>query len=448
MENENGIILLPFASNGNLDALIERKNLNYTQKCIILYGIAVGMLKFHDQGISHKNLHPHNILINNNLEPWISGFLLPFSHMYYDICYVAPEILLNDEKMLLNDECLSDVYSFGMIAYYLFTGIKPWKNIGNIFTIYQKIVDGKRPSFPNDIEQPIINLISKCWETTPENRPTFKEICDLISDHNFYFNSNYLFDMKKFYDYQLNLGELNFIKFSQNQIEKFEKNSENNNNFRKAVCFKGERINLLGNYFEVANYFKKALIDSDPTLKSYTVPSNMTEKLFKNGLFMTKDFNKIIENFEKISIEIKYPSDSFIPFIKSISCIIGKNKNKIRIVIIISEILCFIGLPKIEFPFFVVIQSPVNSIGNEAFKDCISLKKIIIPSSVTKIGKSAFEGCISLKKIEIPSSISKIGENAFNKCILLNSISFPSSMKSSFQSKYYGIDDKTTIVFY
>lgn len=51
------ILLNQYASNGTLnEKLIGRRNvqpLNYTQKCIIMYGIAAGMKKLHEKGIIH-----------------------------------------------------------------------------------------------------------------------------------------------------------------------------------------------------------------------------------------------------------------------------------------------------------------------------------------------------------------------------------------------------------
>lgn len=39
---------------------------------------------------------------------------------------------------------------------------------------------------------------------------------------------------------------------------------------------------------------------------------------------------------------------------------------------------------------------PVTSIGNEAFRGCTNLSKIVIPSSVTSIGEYAFDECPNL----------------------------------------------------
>ena len=82
------------------------------------------------------------------------------------------------------------------------------------------------------------------------------------------------------------------------------------------------------------------------------------------------------------------------------------------------------GLEKYDIP------SWVTSIGNDAFRDCISLSSINIPSSVTSIGDWAFLGCSSLTSISIPSSVTSIGWSAFTGCSSLTSISIPSSVTS------------------
>lgn len=72
----------------------------------------------------------------------------------------------------------------------------------------------------------------------------------------------------------------------------------------------------------------------------------------------------------------------------------------------------------------------VIGIGDFAFSDCTSLKKINIPESVTSIGKSAFSGCKSLKDITIPNSVTDIGYCAFVACTSLESILIPDSVIS------------------
>ena len=92
--------------NGNL--LTYRSNFTITQKFIILYGIAAGMYYLHKKGMTHLNLKPENILLNDDFEPIINiditsrpkpvkenlFYLLPV----FSFPYVAPELLTFQNK--------------------------------------------------------------------------------------------------------------------------------------------------------------------------------------------------------------------------------------------------------------------------------------------------------------------------------------------------------------
>ena len=59
------------------------------------------------------------------------------------------------------------------------------------------------------------------------------------------------------------------------------------------------------------------------------------------------------------------------------------------------------------------IKEGVKVIGEEAFINCIFLKKIVIPNSVKRIGNGAFTKCHSLENIYIPKNINTINGNPF-----------------------------------
>lgn len=67
----------------------------------------------------------------------------------------------------------------------------------------------------------------------------------------------------------------------------------------------------------------------------------------------------------------------------------------------------------------------VVKIGENAFKDCSNLKRVIIPDGVRSIGSSAFDGCKSMFYIDVPDSVADIGDFAFSHCSSLKSIRIP-----------------------
>ena len=66
----------------------------------------------------------------------------------------------------------------------------------------------------------------------------------------------------------------------------------------------------------------------------------------------------------------------------------------------------------------------VIAIGDKAFFENNSIKKITLPNSIKSIGNSAFENCANLTSINMPESLVNIGNSAFSGCTSLTSIGF------------------------
>ena len=75
-------------------------------------------------------------------------------------------------------------------------------------------------------------------------------------------------------------------------------------------------------------------------------------------------------------------------------------------------------------------DAPITSIGDEAFFDCGTLKRVIIPNSVTSIGGSAFYYCSSLTSATIGNGVTSIGGSAFYYCSSLTSVTIGNSVTS------------------
>ncbi len=60
-----------------------------------------------------------------------------------------------------------------------------------------------------------------------------------------------------------------------------------------------------------------------------------------------------------------------------------------------------------------VIPDTVTAIGDNAFRYCTALRRILIPGSVSEIGAYAFDGCTALKSVVVPATVRSIGRYAF-----------------------------------
>ena len=93
----------------------------------------------------------------------------------------------------------------------------------------------------------------------------------------------------------------------------------------------------------------------------------------------------------------------------------------------------------------ITFDSPVTSIGSQAFKYCSSLTSVTIPTSVTSIGSGAFYNCSSLTSVTIPSSVTSIESYAFMFCSDLTSVTIPNSVTSIGSDAFYNCSSLTSV---
>ena len=91
--------------------------------------------------------------------------------IYGVIPYLAPEVL---SKKPYTKE--SDIYSFGMIMWEHTTGKKPFHDRPYDHYLMLDILNGIRPQITDDTPEFYSELMKKCWDHNPENRPTANEI--------------------------------------------------------------------------------------------------------------------------------------------------------------------------------------------------------------------------------------------------------------------------------
>lgn len=67
--------------------------------------------------------------------------------------------------------------------------------------------------------------------------------------------------------------------------------------------------------------------------------------------------------------------------------------------------------------------------GNEVFRSCNNLTSVVIPEGVTRISAMMFYRCEGLREISFPSTLKEIGGRAFDQCGLIQSIKLPDGLE-------------------
>ncbi|KLL02197.1 MAG: hypothetical protein MRERC_3c023 [Mycoplasmataceae bacterium RC_NB112A] len=101
------------------------------------------------------------------------------SKVYGVLPYMAPEVLRRQPYIQA-----SDIYSFGIIAWEMMSGLPPYHDIPHDDFLTKKILDGLRPSL-DDAKAPRIlkDLIEKCWDADPSKRPAASELIRISTEN-------------------------------------------------------------------------------------------------------------------------------------------------------------------------------------------------------------------------------------------------------------------------
>ncbi|POG77067.1 kinase-like domain-containing protein, partial [Rhizophagus irregularis DAOM 181602=DAOM 197198] len=155
----------------------------------------MGLKNIHENKMVHRDFHTGNILLSINYgyenegnsvtDIYISDLGLcgeanniDKTKIYGVMPFVAPEVLKGKPYTQA-----ADIYSLGMIMYYVATGRQPFRNCAHDNILALNICNGIRPEI-NEQEIPkfYIDLMKKCWDTNPNNRPSVTEILDLFEN--------------------------------------------------------------------------------------------------------------------------------------------------------------------------------------------------------------------------------------------------------------------------
>mmetsp|Transcript_53182 Transcript_53182/g.129152 ORF Transcript_53182/g.129152 Transcript_53182/m.129152 type:complete len:710 (-) Transcript_53182:154-2283(-) len=166
---------------------------------------AQGMLYLHTckPPIIHRDLKPANLLIDSSGVLKVADFGLSkvrpdpkkterdsflMTGETGSYRFMAPEVFRHQHYT----ETV-DVYSYGMILFYLLKGTPPWPYDNGIVAVRKAADEGDRPEIPRSWDSRLQIILQDCWNEDPGARPTFESILLTLNDYSrsvFHLESN------------------------------------------------------------------------------------------------------------------------------------------------------------------------------------------------------------------------------------------------------------------
>jgi hypothetical protein len=179
---ETSYIVMEYIPGGDLKELIDKQGALSGGDLTKLSGVAAGLAHAHERGVIHRDIKPHNILLDENGRPKLADFGIARAFdattatrtgSYLGTAlYSSPE-QLQGHKITPK----SDVYSLGVTLYHAATGQVPF--LGSPIEVANQHVS-KEPTSPrelNDAVSPALDaLILDCLRKDPDFRPTADEV--------------------------------------------------------------------------------------------------------------------------------------------------------------------------------------------------------------------------------------------------------------------------------
>ncbi|XVF84531.1 hypothetical protein PTKIN_Ptkin17bG0044300 [Pterospermum kingtungense] len=208
-------LIYEYMPNGSLGDLLSKEEVNpsvgVAKLSEIAIGVAQGIEYLHngcEERILHLDIKPHNVLLDQSLNPKISDFGLAkvYSRNHSNVTmtgargtvgYIAPEIFMRN---LGNPSHKSDVYSYGMLLLEMVGGRQQFKPIAsssnscteaNYFPgcIYEKLREEKEIMEQADVVVEESNVIARkiimvglwCIQINQRDRPSMKRVVEMLS---------------------------------------------------------------------------------------------------------------------------------------------------------------------------------------------------------------------------------------------------------------------------
>lgn len=188
-ERETSYIVMEYVPGGDLKALIDKEGLlENTRLARLGAELSYGLAHAHEKGVIHRDIKPHNVLLDTRGRPKLSDFGIARAldattatqtgSFLGTALYSSPE-QLRGEKTTPK----SDVYSLGMALYQAAAGQTPFN--GTPIEVASQHVS-QEPATPSvlgaSLSDEVETLILDCIHKDPDRRPTAEEVHERLLD--------------------------------------------------------------------------------------------------------------------------------------------------------------------------------------------------------------------------------------------------------------------------
>ncbi|XP_009623495.1 serine/threonine-protein kinase STY17-like isoform X2 [Nicotiana tomentosiformis] len=145
--------------------------------------VSKGMNYLHQNKIIHRDLKTANLLMDEHGVVKVGDFGVARVQAQTGVMtaetgtyrWMAPEVIEHrpyDHK--------ADVFSFGIVLWELLTGEIPYACLTPLQAAIGVVQQGLRPTIPEHAHPKLVELLQKCWQQDPTQRPDFSEILDIL----------------------------------------------------------------------------------------------------------------------------------------------------------------------------------------------------------------------------------------------------------------------------
>ncbi|KAF9564167.1 kinase-like protein [Agrocybe pediades] len=198
-------MVCPWMKNGSMSKYLEKYGdiLTVEERLRFINEVAAGLAYLHSCSIVHGDLTGSNVLIDDDLHVRLSDFGLSTvlreedhnddndntsirsvytSNLGGSVRWADAHLFqtLDDEKSTVIGPS-SDIYSFGSVMLEILSGRMPYHYLRTDAQVVIQLHQGIKPRRPAStfVDDNQWDLIQKCWQIPPENRPTAQEVLDI-----------------------------------------------------------------------------------------------------------------------------------------------------------------------------------------------------------------------------------------------------------------------------